>query len=295
VYFASTKGTLFALNATTGALECSIDVHANVDASPDVVAAPDGSGSLVLLDALKDEFWAVYGVGNTHGQCSKDWTFSGDSFPGGWSSAAYGTDANGTPIVVFGSKDTDDSVYGLNASTGALIWKYQTSTKTEQDVGGSPTIAAPGTNGIADGAAYIEGKDGKVYALDLTTGALLWSFTAASPGESASSPALIGNTLIVGSSKGVFALNATTGAEVWTALPEEVIASPAVSGASGSQVAFLGGRSGDLYGVSVATGKTVWTSPGSPDGYFASPAISGSSVYDIDFGGVLTSYSLPSG
>jgi outer membrane protein assembly factor BamB len=91
-----------------------------------------------------------------------DWAFDSDQFPGSWSSPGYGVDADGRPAVVFGSKDTDDSVYSVDVSTGQLNWKYQTSTATEQDVGGSPAISAPGTNGFADGTVYIEGKDGVV-------------------------------------------------------------------------------------------------------------------------------------
>ena len=179
VYFASNLGTLFALNATTGALVCSFNTTDHIQTSPTVVAAPDGSGPLVYIGtSSKAGEWAIYGAGNTHGQCTKDWTFThfGVSPGGTWSSAAYGTDGSGEHVVVFGSKDDDDSVYALDASTGAELWRYQTSDLKEQDVGGSPLISAPGVNGIADGAAYVEGKDGLLYALDLTKGTLLWSF-----------------------------------------------------------------------------------------------------------------------
>ena len=67
---------------------------------------------------------------------------------------------------MLGTSDPDDSVYGLDAATGAVVWRYQTSDVPEQDVGSSPTISAPGVNRIADGAVYIEGKDGVIYALD---------------------------------------------------------------------------------------------------------------------------------
>ncbi|HEV2374654.1 MAG TPA: PQQ-binding-like beta-propeller repeat protein [Streptosporangiaceae bacterium] len=293
VYVASSAGVLYVLNATTGAHVCSVNLRSVIDVSPDVVSAPDGSGPLVLLGGLSHKEWAVFGAGNKHGECKIDWTFdSVDGFPGTWSSPAFGTDALGRPVVVFGSKDTDDSVYSVDVTTGALVWKYQTATVKEQDVGGGPVISAPGTNGLADGAVYIEGKDGVVYALDLTTGTKLWSFTVGAPGLSASSGALAGNALVIGSDNGVYALNATTGAMLWHVLKGTMVASPAVCGPVGQQVAFIGGAKGNLYALSLATGATLWKSP-TALGYFASPAVSQGQVFAVDRSSVLTAYSLP--
>lgn len=294
LYIDTNAGTLYALNAVTGAKRCSIALKGGVtETSPAAVAAPDGSGALVLLGGLGKKEWAVYGAGNTHGQCKVDWTFTTATFPGSWAPPGYGTDAQGRDVVVFGSKDTDDAVYSVNVATGQMIWRHQTSTQSEQDVGGGAVISAPGVNGFADGAVYIEGKDSVVYALDLTTGAVLWTFTAGSPGLSASAGALAGNTLVIGSVNGVYGLNATTGAMLWHALSGIVVASPAISGASGSQVAFIGGIRGNLVALSVATGAKLWTAPGTSAGYYASPAVSRGRVLDVDLSGTLTAYALP--
>jgi outer membrane protein assembly factor BamB len=294
VYIDTNAGTLYALNAVTGAKKCSIALNGGVtETSPAVVADPDGSGALVLLGGLGKKEWAVYGVGNTHGQCKIDWTFTAATFPGSWSSPGYGTDAQGRNVVVFGSKDTDDSVYSVNVATGQMIWRFQTSTQTEQDVGGAPVISAPGVNGFADGAVYVEGKDGVVYALDLTTGTVLWTFTVGSPGLNVASGALAGNTLVIGSDNGAYGLNATTGAKLWHTLSGTVVISPAISGASGSQVAFAGGIRGNLVALSVATGATLWTAPGTSAGYYASPAVSRGRVFDVDLSGNITAYALP--
>jgi outer membrane protein assembly factor BamB len=294
VYVATQAGTLFALNAVTGATQCSIALASGtIDSSPNVVSAPDGSGPLALLGSLKGKFWAIYGAGNSHGQCKVDWTFTASSFPGTWASPGYGTDAQGRHVVVIGSKDLDDSVYSINVANGAMIWRHQTSNITDQDVGGGATISAPGNNGFADGVVYIEGKTGVVYALDLTTGSVDWTFTVGNPGAAASTGALTGNTLVIGSDNGVYGINATTGAELWHALSGAVLASPAVSGAAGKQVAFVGTLKGSLYGLAVATGKKIWTAPGSAGGYNASPAVSRGRVFDVNLAGQLTAYALP--
>ncbi len=182
VYFVSTAGTVYALNAKTGALHCSFATGQFTETSPVVAEDSDGSGPVVYFGtspSLPDQGseYAIYGFGNTHGSCTQDWAFNGWTIhPGGsWSPPAYGTNANGTAVVVFGSENIDNSVYALNARTGSKIWTYRTSKTTEDnDVGASPTISAPGVNGFADGVVYVLGKDKVVYAFDLTTGKLVW-------------------------------------------------------------------------------------------------------------------------
>ena len=292
VYFASKSGTLYAVKAATGAFVCSFNTGKQIESSPTVVTAADGSGPVVYIGTLAGGEWAVYGAGNTHGACSKDWFFHSFTVPPGgtWSSAAYGTNALREHVVVFGSKDDDDSVYALDAGTGALVWRYQTSNLSEQDVGSSPLVSAPGVNGIADGAVYVEGKDGFVYALDLSSGSLQWKFKVSQPGLDVSSPSLAGASLLIGSSAGLYGLDAVTGALLWHALTTiSVASSPAVTGAPGSQVAFVAGLSGSLYGINVASGSVLWTGS-TTTGFYASPAVSHGVVYDVDLGGTLHTY-----
>jgi outer membrane protein assembly factor BamB len=98
---------------------------------------------------------------------------------------------------------------------------------------------------------------------------------------------------VIGSNNGVYGINATTGTQPWRALSGVVAASPAISGAAGHQVAFVGTLKGSLFGLAVATGKKIWTAPGSSGGYNASPAVSRGRVFDVNLAGQLTSYALP--
>jgi eukaryotic-like serine/threonine-protein kinase len=298
VYFGSTSGTLYAVNASTGALMCSFNTGDPILASPVVVNAPDGSGQVVYDGTVPGSSasgseWAIYGPGNSHGACTEDWQFTSWAVsPGGsWSSPAYGTDANGTPLLVFGSKDDDDAVYALNATTGALVWRYQTSTLDLADVGAAPTISPPGRNGFADGVVYVTGKDKSVYALDLTTGKLVWRYALAKGTHGdLSGSALVGSRVYVGSDTGVYALNAVTGALVWNVLSTDTFyASPAVTGPPGQQVLVIGNTTGHLYALSLATGATLWTQSLST-GFFGSPAVSQGALYTLGLDGVLRSY-----
>jgi outer membrane protein assembly factor BamB len=90
----------------------------------------------------------------------------------------YAVDADGTGLLLFGSANPDSEVYALNAVTGALVWRYATYSPSSEDwdVGAGVSTSAPGVNGFADGMAYVDGKDGILFGLDLTTGALVWQF-----------------------------------------------------------------------------------------------------------------------
>jgi outer membrane protein assembly factor BamB len=296
-YFGSTSGTMYAVNASTGALMCSFSTGAPILAAPVVVNASDGSGPVVYDGTVPGSApgaeWAVYGPGNKHGGCTEDWEFTAFAVaPGGsWSPPAYGTDANGVPLLVFGSKDDDDSVYALNASTGALVWRYQTSTLDLADVGAAPTISPPGRNGFAGGVVYVTGKDKVVYALDLSTGSLIWKHALAKGTHGdLSGTALVNNRIYVGSDTGVYALSAITGTLVWHVLSSATFyASPAVTGPGGQQVLLIGDTTSQLYALSLATGSTLWTQSLST-GFFGSPSVSQGAVYVAGLDGVLRSY-----
>jgi eukaryotic-like serine/threonine-protein kinase len=304
VYFSSDDGTIYAVNAANGKLRCSYATGQFTEGSPVVVEDPDGSGPVIYegssppLPGDGSEF-AIYGPGNTHGSCTKDWAFTGWTIsPGGsWSPPAYGTNANGVPVVVFGSENIDNSVYALNANTGAKLWTYRTSKTTQDnDVGASPTISAPGVNGFADGVVYVTGKDKITYAFDLTTGALIWKHALAvgTAGDVCGS-ALVGNMLYLGSDTGVYALNATTGAQVWHVISKRAFyASPAVIGAPGQQVLITATITGEVYALNLANGNTLWIHEADTAGIWSSPAVSQGTIYITGKDGRLMTFA-PSG
>src|SRR5207245_252367 len=128
--------------------------------------------------------------------------------------------ANGVPLVIFGSGDPDCAVYALNANTGATLWRVASLKGGLNDFGAGTVISPPGRNGIADGMAYVPGKDRILYGIDLTTGKLKWTFdygaaTGTSHNGGRSTAALAGRTLIFGTPVGVAAVDAVTGKQIW--------------------------------------------------------------------------------
>ncbi len=155
-----------------------------------------------------------------------------------------------SPVVVNGVAyvgSVDHNVYALNASTGALIWKYTAG----DEIGLSPTVA----NGVV--YAVTSGVDNHLYALNATTGALLWKYTA---GYITSPPTVANGLVYVGAANepSLYALNAATGALIWkyTTGGGAIDLSPAVA----NGVVYFGDDGArSVYALNAATGALIWT------------------------------------
>jgi eukaryotic-like serine/threonine-protein kinase len=317
VYFGDNEGKLEALNAATGAVQCTFTLPVMPPAtkpgrifSSPVVGNVDGTGPTVFFgdagvsssgETLNGgHMWAVTGVGNTAGKCREKWVYNNwpnkgtnGIMTGVWDEPGLAQESNGTWAVVFGTSNPDGAVYALNAANGSRLWRFQTlQTGQDQDVGAGPTISPPGSNGFTDGVVYIDGKDGIEYALNLLTGTRIWSFTLGAGSANAiavSTAALAGNALAVGYAGSLFALNATTGALIWQATPGGTIqASPAVSGGPGNQALFIGDNNDHEYGFSLATGAQLFNAT-TAGGIQDSAAVADGTLYFAS-GGTLYAY-----
>jgi outer membrane protein assembly factor BamB len=298
VYVASHDQRLYAFDATFGGAPlCTYTTTGMIESSP-VVGNVDGTGDVVFFGDIGQgekvnagHEWAINGVGNSNGQCTLKWSFNGFAVTtggtrtGSWSSPALAQDANGRWLDVFGSTNPDNAVYALDATTGAEVWHFTTTTKGDSDVGAGPTISPPGNNGFADGVVYIDGKNQVEYALDLKTGALIWQFNlkknAGTGAKAICTAALVGNQLIVTYNQYVYDFNATSGTLTWRSAATgtaDFIASPAISGAPGNQVIVAGDLAGTEHAYSLATGSQVFAiNVGKP--IFSSSAIVGGMVF----------------
>lgn len=137
-------------------------------------------------------------------------------------------------------------------------------THADSGADNSGAMAAPA---YADGKLYVAGVDGKVAALDATSGRTLWSKRFGKRhgfilhhGENsmrwASGTAVDGSLLTVGSLEGeVLALDAGTGADRWHAqVSSEIIAAPAIS----NGIVVVRSNDGRLYGFNAADGSRRW-------------------------------------
>jgi outer membrane protein assembly factor BamB len=102
---------------------------------------------------------------------------------------------------------------------------------------------------------FFGSENGQLYAADLHTGTLLWSF--ATRGRVISTPAVCSDVVVVGRlGETVNAVNIRTGKESWrlTAMATTFWSSPAIA----EGVVYIGGNNGMLYALELKTGKELW-------------------------------------
>jgi outer membrane protein assembly factor BamB len=296
VYFGSDDGSVYALNANTGATLWSYATAGQVDSSPAVVNGVVYIGSndhnIYALNASTGVKQWSFAAGNV--VISSPAVANGVVYIGSddhnmyalnastgtklWSYAT-GSFVESSPAVVngvvyFGSHD--GNIYALNANTGAKLWSYTT---------GGPIFPSPV---VANGVVYITGNANtingayNVYALNASTGVLLWSY-ANDAGDS--SPAVANGMVYIGSADGyVHALNASTGAQVWRYNPDaEVYTPPAVA----NGVVYVGSLNGTVYALNASTGAKLWNYT-APAGYYISAPTIVNGVLYIRVGSSLT-------
>lgn len=140
-----------------------------------------------------------------------------------------------------------------NVGNLQLKWSYAS--------GGAPSDPA-----VANGVVYFS-SGGKLYALNASTGALLWSAP-----YGGSSPAVASGLVYVGSGKNVYALNASTGALLWTYPTVSGPSTPAVT----SGVVYVGSGN-NVYALSANAGALLWSY--ATGGGVPSPAVANGVVY----------------
>ncbi|HSY65168.1 MAG TPA: PQQ-binding-like beta-propeller repeat protein [Terriglobales bacterium] len=222
VYVSSEDGSVFALNARTGATLWSYSTGAYVGS----VAVANGA---VYFSTFNGK---VYALNARTGATL--WSKSNSNY-----TDADVTIANG--VVYVGS--LGGAIYALNARTGKTLWSYIT---------GSYVFSAPA---VVNGVVYVGSNDHNVYALDARTGGRLWSYTTGLWVNSA--PAVVNGVVYVGSDDyNVYALNAISGFKLWSYTTGSYVdSSPAVA----DGVVYVSSGDGNLYALSADTGNAIWS------------------------------------
>jgi len=98
---------------------------------------------------------------------------------------------------------------------------------------------------LVTGIAYLGCDDDKIYALNATTGAVLWTYTT---GEPIYSTPVVADGVVYATSTDdmIYALNVTTGALIWDyATGAQIEDSPAIS----NGVVYAGSTDGKVYAI----------------------------------------------
>ncbi len=276
VLLGGTDGRLHALNATTGAELWNVTlvdhpVFSGITSSPKVAYdlvyvgvfnETGGPGAVVAV-------WISNGtVAWRHPTASIDF-----SSPAVYDGSVY--------VGVMGLYNTTSQVtwnppYGvlaLDAANGTEEWFYA----TNDSVAASPLVTPH--------LVVVPSKDGNLYALNRTTGALAWK-DALQAGVS--SPALSGDTLVVaggayggsGTVAGVFLYG---GGVLWTFHPNGPVQA-SVTVANGLAYVATNVANGTVYALDVSTGALVWSymppnTATATDYLFSSPVVADNLLY----------------
>jgi outer membrane protein assembly factor BamB len=278
VYVGSDDGRLYALDAATGECEWTFQRREGLLGSP--VDERIRSSPTVDTDAE-----TVY-VGSTKGYLYALGTAEGTER---WRYETEGK-VNHAPAIADGvvyvprrsqyDDDVESGVVAIDGDSGEQLWV----TETSSDPWTSPVVEentvyfgtysrkthAVATDGTpkwefkaddvvrsvaaSDDTVFAGSDDGRLYALDATTGEREWAFETAGPVKP--SPAVVDGLVIVGDDDAnVYGVDAETGTSVWsTELDRRMRSSPAVVDGT----VYFGSRN-SLRALDVATGEPTWS------------------------------------
>ncbi|MGE3712637.1 MAG: PQQ-binding-like beta-propeller repeat protein, partial [Hyphomicrobiaceae bacterium] len=186
--------------------------------------------------------------------------------------SSKGSKVTASPIVYDGRVYTLDAaarVSAFSVSGGALLWRANLVPESENKPGsfslwslGSSNAGGGYGGGLAvdGGRLYVATGFGTVSALDPTSGKVAWTKNLGAPIRS--SPTAVVDRIFVTTAEGrIVALAGSDGSELWgtQGLPQQASlignASPAVDG----EIVAAPFPSGEVLGLKIATGETVWT------------------------------------
>jgi len=288
-YFGSTDSNLYALDAASGSLKWKFPTQSWVTSSPAVASG------IVYFESYDSNFYAVdaaTGQLKWKFQTGGEKRYAGthlhqlqpaaETMPDPWdfflSSPCVWNGA-----VYFGSGD--GNVYALDATSGAMKWKFHTG----DVVNSSPAIA--------EGIIYIGSWDSYLYALDAATGKEKWRFkTGDDPAIHnhvgiQSSPALAEGLVYFGCrDSNFYAVDAATGKQKWSFSTDGSWVNNSAVVHEG-KVYFGTSIPGILHALDAKTGAPLFQLPtGTP--VFSSMAIANGTLYMGNFGGKMTAIDL---
>lgn len=278
-----------AIDPVTGRQRWRQTTDAPVDATPTVagglVYASTVRGTVLALDARTGH--VVWQVRNGVGQdgVQRAWAFAGPVVADG---VVYQSVSTNTCCTIWGGTN----MLALDARTGKQRWNSTPATDGygSTDRPGAPTIAgdlvlftgdgryvtaidrATGTErwrhyptiaaryrsapAVSAGRVYLQGQ-GKLEALDLATGNVLWKDADPGYNEGRGTPAVSGSVVVspIGA-QGIAGFDAATGRRLWTTTTGGAVeSSPVISG----DTVYAGAKDGKFSALDLRTGKVVWT------------------------------------
>ncbi len=232
-----------------------------------------------------------------------------------WSSSigtgsSKGAKVTASPVVFDGRIYTLDAaarVSAVSVSGGSTVWRANLVPESESKAGSFNLWSLGGSNAVGgyggglavdNGKLYVATGFGTVSALDPRSGKVLWTKSLGAPIRS--SPTAVADRVFITTRDGrIVALAGSDGSELWTSkgLPEQASLIGSPSPAVDGDIVAAPFPSGEVMGVKIGTGETVWTesltrargaTAISAMSDAARPAIMDGIVYSVAHGGRLT-------
>jgi len=307
VYVGSSDGYVYALDSRRGAVKWKYNCNSSISSSPAY------SNGMVYVLSEQQELLAIK---SANGQLA--WKRNiGEDKPYAWGFDYYFSSPviNGDSVLIAGADgklfsldkktgavywtfntghfirsspavadgiayigDTEGNVYAVDSKKGALRWVYHThGAALNNDTFGFDRRAIISSPVIANDVVVFGGRDGFLYCVDRLTGMLKWTMDH-KVSWVISSPSIVGNQVITGTSDGAFvqSVDLSTGKENWRATGSgPVESSPIVVG----NYIYVGGNEGSLRCLDLATGKKIAHPFVANAKIFSSPALGDSLLF----------------
>ena len=281
VYVGSLNGSLYAVNNKNGRLKWKYDTYHKVFSSPTIhnksVYFGTRDSNAHKLSTVNN--FSLYKLNTSDG--SLQWSVDMDQ--GVFGSASV---SNGSVYV----GDQNGTMYAISERTGEVRWKFNSQNVPSAK---DPMVRYGGfasTPSIYNDTIYTASYAGDVYALNASTGQMVWRFNPRKNGSISSavvgSPAVANNKLYVGSYDGnLYAVDAFSGKEIWRFTTEPRLriskSSPVISGGSvyvGTAGGRVGGVGGSMYEINATDGTQTW-SIHTDEWILSSPAVTEDGVF----------------
>jgi outer membrane protein assembly factor BamB len=243
VYIGSSGDSMWAFNTTNGSVAWVFTIDSGIRIGT-WKSSPVVSASGAVFAAFVDNF--IYALNGTTGDLL--WRFSKHAAIDG--SGVIG--ANGE-LYIFDYFE----LLAINSSTGTLLWSFAPPVNIRRDTSISPAVGD-------DNVVFISTYDDTLYALDGTSGSLIWSYSIGSETIIAplhSSPSVSRNGLVVVASNdmSVNGFDAMTGAARWKYFVNSPVYGSALIDARG--VVYFLTTGGLLLALDGSSGELVWNYP----------------------------------
>jgi outer membrane protein assembly factor BamB len=194
-------------------------------------------------------------------------------------------------VILFHRLGDRETIESLDARTGERQWHYEYPTAYRDDFGFDEGPRAVPV--VADGVVYTFGAEGRLHALDASSGRPLWSVNATADFNvakgffgAAGSPLVEGGRVIAnvgGPKAGIVAFEAKTGAIQWVATDDPASYSSPVAATIGQRRLVIFLTRNRLIGLDPATGKIqferAWRSRSNASVNAATPLVIGDQLF----------------